>query len=86
MQSERYKPDLLRMIAYCSRCQYGARAAVEITTHIKNGPPLKPVPREADETGDNASESVHRNREKVSWRCFVPWARRENCDTLLRRE
>ena len=62
------------MIAHCSRCQYGARAAGEITTHIKNGSPLQPVPREADNTGDNASEGVHRNREKVGGRCFVPWA------------
>ena len=81
MQSRQYSQDLLCTIAYCSRCQYGTRAAGEMTTHVKYGSPFQPVPRKADKTGDNASKGVHRNGEKVSGRCFVPWARCENGET-----
>ena len=72
------------MIAYCSRRKYGTRATGEMTTHIKYGSLFQFVPRKADKTGDNASESVHRDSEKVRGRRFVPWVRCENGGTLLR--
>ena len=52
-----------------------------MTTHVKYGSLFQSVPRKADKTGDNASESIHRDREKVRGRCFVPWVRCENGGT-----
>ncbi len=71
------------MIDHYSQCQYGVRVGGVITTHIKNASPLISVRQEADETGGNASESEHRNREKVGRRCSEPWVPGENGDTSL---
>ena len=71
------------MKKHYSRCQDGVRVGGGNAKHIKNASPLQPVRCEADKTCDNASESVHRNRENVGCRCLEPWVTGENGDTLL---